>query len=102
MMTRRGNQAPTAGGYPLPLPFMTTAKIIVACVVMAIGVKALNLPDEMMDLMQILVMSATGAIIYTILCAVLNIANCRQTAITFYNRLRNKRAQGDNELEVTE
>ena len=63
--------------YALPLPIKQTLLIILACCVMAIGVKLMPIPEAWADWIKVLVMSGFGGLIYMLMVWMLNIANCR-------------------------
>ena len=63
--------------YTLPLPIKQTLLIILACCVMAIGVKLMPIPEAWADWIKVLVMSGFGGLIYMLMVWMLNIANCR-------------------------
>ena len=63
--------------YALPLPIKQTLLIILACCVMAIGVKLMPIPEAWADWIKVLFMSGFGGLIYMLMVWMLNIANCR-------------------------
>ena len=75
--------------YPLPLPVKSTALIIIACVVMAAGVKVLPIPEIWPDWVTVIAMATIGAAIYACVTMTLNIANCRTLAKDMLQKLRN-------------
>jgi len=63
--------------YPLPMPFKTLGKIIFACVLMALAVRAIPLSPAMPDILELIIKAVIGGIVYGALSLLLNIADCR-------------------------
>ncbi|MCF6291819.1 MAG: oligosaccharide flippase family protein [Robiginitomaculum sp.] len=68
--------------FVLPLPFAEVAKTGFACGLMAIAVLALPLADEMADFAKLLIMAATGMLVYGIAALALNLADCRKMLVS--------------------
>lgn len=82
--------------YALPLPVKTTLMILLACGIMAIGVKLTPIPDVWPDWIEMFVMVGIGGFIYLLMVWTLNIANCRTLIKEF---IQNRRAN-DHELTL--
>lgn len=63
--------------YALPLPVKQTLLIMMACAVMAVGVKLTPIPSAWPDWAEMIMMSAIGGVIYMLIVWIFNIANCR-------------------------
>ena len=74
--------------YPLPLPVKSTILILMACGVMAIGVKLTPIPEVWPDWIKTFIMAGIGILIYTTITTVLNIAKCRTIGMDVLRKLR--------------
>lgn len=64
--------------FPLPLPWMALFKTSIACGVMAVVVSAINTPETMPDVIELLIKAVIGASVYGLVAFVTNAANCRE------------------------
>jgi len=74
--------------YALPLPVKETLMILLACAIMALGVRATPIPDSWPDWVEMLIMAGIGGIIYMLIVWTFNIANCRTLAQGFLQARR--------------
>ena len=63
--------------YPLPLPFKALIQISFCCLFMALIVKAVPIPKDWLDLVQLCVMGAIGALSYGAISWIINSGGCR-------------------------
>ncbi len=64
--------------FPLPLPILVAAKTGLACAAMALAVVALPISEELPDLVKLIIMASTGAVVYAIMALILNLVDCRK------------------------
>jgi len=64
--------------YPLPLPIKAFLQISIACLLMAIIVHNLPIPDSWLDIAELLVKATIGAVVYFFASWLMNSAGCRQ------------------------
>ena len=83
--------------YPLPLPFLATAKISLACGVMALCVFALPLQGFEPGFVTLMIKAVVGGTAYVATCWVFNAADCRTLILTTLDRVR-----GGTPLEAAE
>lgn len=83
--------------YPLPLPFMATAKIGVSCAVMALCVLALPLRGFEPGFVTLMIKATVGGLAYVATCWVFNAADCRTLILTNLARIR-----GGSTMEAAE
>ena len=83
--------------YPLPLPFIASAKIGLACAVMALCVLALPLQNFEPGFVTLMIKATVGGLAYVATCWVFNAADCRTLILTNLARIR-----GGTALEAAE
>ncbi len=78
--------------FPLPLPFLTAAKTLLACAFMAVGIVVIPWPQSWTAFVLLFVQAGLGGVLYGIAAIILNLADCRGYLKTFIGRLRKRAA----------
>ncbi len=77
--------------FPLPLPWLTLGKALVACGLMALGVRLMpSLPD--LAVVELLLKAGTGATVYGLAALALDIGGCRAWLTELRGQLRSAEA----------
>jgi len=74
--------------YPLPLPIKATLQIGVGCVLMALLVNNLHLPEAWTGPISLGIKAVTGGAVYLTTCWLINAANCRQIIADLWGKFR--------------
>jgi len=77
--------------YPLPVPVRAFFEVSFACIVMAMAVMALPIPDSYLDVFSLLIKAAVGGIVYVIVTFAINAAGCRKVMMNTVQSLRDRR-----------
>jgi len=73
--------------YPLPLPIRAFFQISFACLLMAIVVYNLPIPDMWLDIIHLLIKGAVGVFIYIIVSLLINSAGCRSYLKNYVSKI---------------
>lgn len=68
--------------YPLPLPIRAGLEILIACAAMSAAVLALPLDKMTPGFITLMIKAVTGALVYLLVCWIINAANCRHVIRT--------------------
>jgi len=77
--------------YPLPVPVRAFFEVSFACIVMAMAVMTLPIPDSFLDVFSLLIKAAVGGIVYVIVTFAINAAGCRKVMMNTVQSLRDRR-----------
>ena len=77
--------------YPLPVPVRAFFEVSFACIVMAMAVMSLPIPDSFLDVFSLLIKAAVGGIVYVIVTFAINAAGCRKVMMDTVQSLRDRR-----------
>lgn len=78
--------------FPLPLPWTALVKTSFACLVMAGVVFAVKTPENMPDVIELLLKAAIGAGVYGLVAFATNAANCRELIKGIVARFKNPKS----------
>jgi len=87
--------------YPLPIPTKAFVKVSLACCVMAFVVLQIDIADTTPDFIAVVIKGSVGAIVYGMVCLLLNTANCRTLMNVFMNKLYDRRRVKNKEGSET-
>lgn len=77
--------------YPLPVPVRAFFEVSAACIIMAVVVLSLPIPDSFMDVFSLLIKAAVGGIVYVSTAFAINAAGCRKVILDSLRHLRERR-----------
>lgn len=76
--------------YPLPLPLRAAFQVTLACAVMGFVVYYVPVPETTPDFIEIIIRAGVGVPVYVALCLLVNIADCRDLAVAFIEKIRRR------------